>query len=266
MSDEARLILSAYRPGGQDAGDPAFAAALAAAKNDPALAQWFAEQQEFDALVVGHLRAVAVPADLRSKILAGAAASRPRQWWRQPRAWALAAAVLIFAGVVGLWPEKDAGLADWQRHGLAVLGEIVTARQPFDLQNRDAAMLTAWLRDHATPLPVALPTPLGGKPTLGCKTIAWDGHRMSLMCFDLGDGVVVHLFTTERAGLAHVPADGPARFARDGAWTVAMWNEGDKTLMLATDKGEQPLRRVLQLAAVHTARPGFAQMLAASHL
>jgi len=249
MSDEARLILSAYRPGGQDTHDPAFAAALEAAKKDPALAQWFAGQQAFDRLVAGHLRAVAVPADLRAKILAGAAASRPRQWWRQPRWWALAAAVLIFAGVAGFWPGKDAGLADWQRRGLAVAGEIVAAREPFDLQHRDAAALTAWLRDHATPQPVALPAPLDGKPTLGCKTIAWDGHRMSLICFDLGDGVIVHLFTTDRAGLAHVPADGPARFVRAGAWTVAMWNEGDKTLMLATDQGEEPLRRVLRLAA-----------------
>ena len=74
---------------------------------------------------------------------------------------------------------------------------------------------------------------------------------------DLGEGVIVHLFTTERAGLAHVPRDGPPRFARDGAWTVALWNEGDKTLMLATDKGDVPLRRVLQIAARRNAPNGF---------
>ena len=32
--DEAKLILQSYRPGGQDAGDPYFAAALALAKQD----------------------------------------------------------------------------------------------------------------------------------------------------------------------------------------------------------------------------------------
>ena len=249
MSDEARLIFSAYRPNGQDANDPIFAPALDAAKSDPALAQWLAEQQAFDRAVMEKLRAVDVPSDLRAKILAGAEVSRRRSWWAAPRLWALAAALAIFAGIAALWPGKTDGLADWQKHGLAVLGEIVAAREPFDLQHRDAAALTAWLRDHAVPQPAALPSTLDGKPTLGCKTIAWDGHKMSLVCFDLGGGVIVHLFTTERAGLAHVPPDGAPHFARDGAWTVAMWNEGDKTLMLATDKGEEPLRRVLRIAA-----------------
>ena len=262
MSDEARLLFSAYRPGGQDAGDPVFAPAIEAAEKDPALAAWFAEQQAFDRAVSTHLRAVAVPADLRAKILAGSAVSRRRSWWAAPRLWAVAAAVALFAGLAAFWFGKTDGLADWQRHGLAVLGEIVAAREPFDLQHRDATALTAWLREHATPQPAALPVTLDGKPTLGCKTIAWDGHKMSLICFDLGDGMLVHLFTTERAGLAHLPPDGPPHFARDGAWTVALWNEGEKTLMLATDHGEEPLRRVLQIAARRAAPNGFALAVA----
>lgn len=254
MSDEARLLFSAYRPGGKDADDPIFAAAIEAAKKDPELAHWLAEQQAFDQAVAGHLRAVEIPADLRAKILAGAAASRRRSQWAAPRVWALAAAVALFAGIAALWPGKADGLTDWQRHGLAVLGEIIAARETFDLPQPDAAALTAWLHEHAVPKPAEL----DGQSPLGCKTIAWEGHKMSLVCFDLGGGVIVHLFTTDRAGLAHVPPDGPARFVRDGGWTVAMWNEGGKTLMLATDKGEEPLRRVLQIAARTTAPDGLA--------
>ena len=257
MSDEARLLFSAYRPNGQDADDPVFAAAMEAVKSDPALAAWFAEQQAFDRAMAGHLRAVEVPGDLRARILAGAKVSRRRAWWALPRTWALAAALVLFAGLAALWPGKADGLADWQRHGLAVLVEIIAAREPFDLPHPDAAALTAWLHEHAVPEPAAL----GGKTPLGCKNIAWDGHRMSLICFDFGDGLMVHLFTTDRAGLAHLPPDGPAHFAKDGAWTVAMWNEGGKTLMLATDKGDAPLRRVLQIAA--RSSPGFPLALAA---
>ena len=248
MSDEARLLFSAYRPGGKDADDPVFAAAIEAAKNDPQLAQWLAEQQAFDAAVAAHLRAVEIPADLRAKILAGAAVSRRRAWWAAPRVWAIAAVLAVFAGIAAFWPGKADGLADWQKHGLAVLDEIVAAREPFDLKHQEASVLAEWLSGHSVPHLGVLPGALEGKPTLGCKTIAWDGHKMSLVCFDLGGGVIVHLFTTERAGLAHLPPDGPAHFAQDGAWTVAMWNEGGKTLMLATDKGEEPLRRVLQIA------------------
>ncbi len=258
MSDEARLVLSAYRPGGQDAADPTFAPALAAAQQDPALAQWLAEQQAFDQFVAGHLRAVAVPGDLRARILAGGAVSRPLPWWTRPRWWALAAALFILASLAGLWVQKDAGLADWQRHGLAVLEDLEASRTDFDFKHRDAAVLTAWLGDHAVPRPAALPPSLAGRKTYGCKTIAWEGHRMSLICFDLGGDVTVHLFTTNRAGLAHVPPAGPPRMVRAGVWTVALWSEGDKTHMLATEKGEEPLWRVLRFAAARgTSEPAL---------
>ncbi len=253
MNDEARLLFSAYRPNGQDTSDPTFAPALEAAKNDPSLAQWLAEQQEFDRAVAERLRAVVVPADLKAKILAGAKVSRRRSWWAAPRVWALAAMLALFFGVAGLWLGRADGLADWQKHGLAVLSGVIAGRETFDLPQPDPAQLTAWLHAHGVPPPAAL----GGKAPLGCKTIAWDGHKMSLVCFNLGGGELVHLFTTDRAGLAGVPPDGPPRIVREGSWTVAMWNVGDKTLMLATEQGEAPLRRVLQIAARGSAPGGF---------
>lgn len=262
MSDEAKLILSAYRPGGQDAGDPAFATALAAAQQDTALARWLAEHQEFDTLMAAHLRAVAVPADLRARIIAGGAASRARPRRAGARWWALAAVVAILATFAGLLVKKDAGLADWQRRGLAVLEDLEARRSKFDFEHRDAAVLAAWLGDHEVPQPGSLPPALSNRRTYGCKTIAWDGHKMSLICFDLGGDVVAHLFTTDRAGLTRVPPDGPPRIVRHGAWTVALWNDGPKTHMLATDGGAEPLRRVLRIAEAHGS-PGPAPALAA---
>ncbi len=99
MSEGARLLFSAYRPSGQDADDPAFAAAIEAAKNDPELAHWLAEQQAFDQAVAGHLRTVEIPADLRARILAGAALSRPHSRWTPARVWALVALLAAIAGV-----------------------------------------------------------------------------------------------------------------------------------------------------------------------
>jgi hypothetical protein len=253
MNEEARLLLSALRPNGQDANDPALAAALEAAKNDPALAQWLAEQQEFDRAVAERLRAVPVPADLKAKILAGAAVSRRRAWWSQPRALAIAAMLAVFFAIGGFWMGRPAGLAEWQKNGLAVLNGIVAGERNFDMKNGDPKQLTAWLASRSMPVPGTMPTTLDGKPSLGCKTINWDGHKMSLICFDLGGGESVHLFVTNRAGLAGVPPDGPkpqiVQTTVEGKpWTVALWNEGDKTLMLASQQGEAPLRRVLQIA------------------
>ena len=63
-TQEAKFILQAYRPGGEDAGDPQFAEALAQAKLDPELAKWFAEQLAFDAAASRALKEVKAPAAL----------------------------------------------------------------------------------------------------------------------------------------------------------------------------------------------------------
>ena len=55
MNEENKLILSAYRSNGEDAVDPAFSKALAAAQEDAALGQWLSEQQAFDRAVSGKL-------------------------------------------------------------------------------------------------------------------------------------------------------------------------------------------------------------------
>ena len=77
MNDQAKLLLSAYRPGGADATDPAFAEALAQAGRDPQLRAWLEESQRFDEAIAGKLRSVEVPANLRATILAGAKFSQP---------------------------------------------------------------------------------------------------------------------------------------------------------------------------------------------
>ena len=70
-NNEAKFILSAYRPGGRDAGDPGMATALAQAKSDPVLGAWFARERAHDAAVAWKLRAVVPPVGLRG---------RRRQW------------------------------------------------------------------------------------------------------------------------------------------------------------------------------------------
>ena len=70
-NEEAKFILQGYRPNGADAGDAAFRAALEQVQRDPALREWFARQQAFDAAVSTKLDAVPAPVGLREAILAG---------------------------------------------------------------------------------------------------------------------------------------------------------------------------------------------------
>jgi len=74
---EAKFILGAYRPNGQDAGDPRFSEALEQARRDPILERWFLDSLAFDAAITEKLRATEVPPGLRESILAGVKVSRP---------------------------------------------------------------------------------------------------------------------------------------------------------------------------------------------
>ena len=71
-TQEAKFLLSAYRPDGRDAADPFFAEALAQARSDPELAAWFAREQAMDARISERLGGIVPPQALRESILAGA--------------------------------------------------------------------------------------------------------------------------------------------------------------------------------------------------
>ena len=81
-NQEAKLILQAYRCGGQDASDPPFAEALEQARRDPELQKWFAEENAIDARIQTSLQtAVPVPRELKSNLLALGKIVRPTPWW-----------------------------------------------------------------------------------------------------------------------------------------------------------------------------------------
>src|SRR5271170_328440 len=68
-NNDAKLILQAYRPSGEDARDPFFAEALEQARLDPALRIWFAERQAKDERMRETLQLIVPPPDLRDMIV-----------------------------------------------------------------------------------------------------------------------------------------------------------------------------------------------------
>lgn len=73
--EHARLMLESFRPGGADARDADFAEALAAAAQDIALGEWFAEQRAFDDAFASALASLETPPGLRPEISAALAAA-----------------------------------------------------------------------------------------------------------------------------------------------------------------------------------------------
>src|ERR1035438_2132394 len=109
--EEARFILSAYRPNGSDSDLPAFGDALRMAAGDPELGAWFARSRAHDAAVSLKLRQIEPPPGLREAILAGARVSdtqrsrAPGMAWIAGLAAAAALAIVVFSMKAPARPE-----------------------------------------------------------------------------------------------------------------------------------------------------------------
>jgi len=244
---EAKFLLSAYRPRGQDASDPRFSEALEQVRCDPILERWFTESIAFDAAMTEKLRAIEMPPDLRENILAGVRLSRPLRWSRRFIKWGIAAALISMA-ILGslIWHEtRPAHLAGWQSQALDVVSSLVRNESSFDAQSHNADKLLAWLRANHAPTAQKLPHNLGKLESIGCKTFSWDGIPVSVICFMRPDGGLIHLVATAAPATTARASKMEPRFVRRGEWTTATWRERDNVYMVAMEGSPDQLRSYL---------------------
>lgn len=242
-SQEAKLILSAYRPGGHDAADPRLQEALAQAQRDPELAAWFARERRIDAALGEKLREQAQPPpQLKAAILAATHLARPAPRF-QRRAWITAAAALLVGALtlVALYAPNSGGgeFAAFQREMTDFLGS-----KEFRLEHKtpSASEAKRWLADRRVDF--VMPSKLESQPAMGCRVIDWQGRKVSLICFRLDGGEVVHLFTVDRHALRDAPPPEP-QFAVAGRYAVAGWTGGDTVYLVAASRGKSVLKKIL---------------------
>jgi len=242
---DASFLLGACRPNGSDSRDAEFSQALAQAERDPALKAWFEDQRRFDSAIAARIQAAPVPADLRSRILTGGRVSRHVSWFSARRLWAIAAMLTLFAGL-GVWFSMNGGQHSegWQDQALAMLTQIVAGQQTFDMRSPSVADLQQWLRSKGSPMG-PLPDSLERLASVGCKTISWNGHPISIICFHGPGGEMVHLAMVDRSALENPPPEGQPLYAMRDGWRTASWSQGDMAMMLITRAPESQLRSLL---------------------
>jgi hypothetical protein len=245
---EAKFILNAYRPSGQDANDARFVEALEQARRDPILQHWFDESIAFDAAMTEKLSMTPVPSGLRESILVGAKITSAPHWKNRWRKWAIAAALVLSAtlGVVIWHNTRPAPVAGWQLQALdAILSSIARNESHFDAISRNPADLVKWLRANHAPTGEGLPDNLDKLPSIGCKTIFWHGKPVSLICFTLPEGRAIHLVMTNVSTESDRAIKHEAKVIQQGHWATATWREGDMIYMLALEGSRDELRSYL---------------------
>jgi len=216
----AKFLLNAYRPNGADAQDPIFREALEQAARDPELGAWFKEQRGFDSMIAEKLSGIEPPSTLRSAILAGIE-NRPaaRHFSLKPLL-ALAAVVALSAVIlVPMYNRRNAGrqlVEQYRKANLSMLGAVPAPR--LDLITASFPRTQEYLAKMQAPCVPSLPAALLGLPTVGCKTLRWNGHILSLTCFYLPSGELLHLFVIAQEALGSI--DTGTSFEDINGWHV----------------------------------------------
>jgi len=239
-NEDAKFILRAYRPDGRDSADPYFAPALAQARLDPTLREWFARELAADAAIAGALQSVKVPAHLRQSILAGARVSRRPEWWRRPALLAIAAAFAVLLALASFFTFAPARELPTERFAQLAARDL-DINHHF-MRHPEPGRVATWLAQTDTRVGAGLPHSIAELRADRCRTVKFAGREVFEICFDRDTGY--HLYLTLRENVSDVPPSEP-RFSAHGSLSLATWSDSRYVYVLATEAGAAALHRVL---------------------
>jgi hypothetical protein len=233
-NEAAKFVLNTYRPNGADAQDSTFRAALDQAASDPDLAAWFKEQRSFDSLVAAKLTEIQPPPNLYSAILAGMETRSPNRRFTIGPILALAA-VVVLSGIILLpmYMEHQSGLASIRQFQKANLTMLSAPTWPqLDLVTNDFSRTQDYLAQMKAPSIPHLPGALLNLPTVGCKAFYWNNQQLSLTCFRLPSGELLHVFVIDENAFRSVNIEDSFR-EMDG-WRVKFERRDGMLLMFVS--------------------------------
>lgn len=243
-SEEAKFVLGAYRPDAKGGQDPQMDAALEQARRDPELGRWLEEETAFDRAMIGRLRELKPPGDLRDSILAGAKVVRPAGFDWRPLWVALAACMAILLIVMFSGPAKESvQVADAETFVIDYLEKLTR----LDHKSEDLTEIRSWIGDRRPDLIFEVPAGLAGMPAIGCRLADWNGREFSLVCFKPGGQGLrpeAHLFVFRHKDLPMLPERAKVRLAQHGDWAVAGWSAGESSYLLARVGDTGSLRKL----------------------
>lgn len=244
-NQQAKFILECYRPDGQDAIDPHFAEALQQAERDPDLANWFAAERALDAAIAGKIKQAPVPADLRAAILDSQNIGTPNKP-RRNVLFALAAAIVLLGVLAATFWLKPSAANNFAACRNELVGSIST---PFELDYKSDKLteVRQWLRNQESLPDFVVPAGLGLLPSIGCRTLRWEGKPIALICFLVKGNEAVHLFLISRSALPNAPTNSEPEFVQVGEWLTASWSQGELVYLFAGQGDEAALRKYLSL-------------------
>jgi len=168
-SPDAKKILELYCKESAETDDGRIAEALEQTERDPELRRWFEQSDAFHTAMRRKLREIAVPSDLREKILAGNKIVQVARW--QKPAWLAAAAIVLALGLSIIWLPSRA-----TAHFSAYRSRMVrTALRQYrmDIVTNDLKEIRQFMARRGAPSDYVLTKELERLPITGGGCLRW---------------------------------------------------------------------------------------------
>jgi hypothetical protein len=186
-------------------------------------------------LARGRAAAAGEEAQAENKV-AAFPAPRVRSW---RRTLALAAALLVFAGLGGWWAQRETSRVPFAAVDPRII-EFFGKNPELAHAPKDKTALRDWLLARGAPPDFRIPASLMPLESFACSVVDVHGRKTYLSCYwresrpDRGDHELIHLVVGKRSDFSDAPSSGqPQRRKLDG-WSFASWSEGDVVYTLAT--------------------------------
>src|SRR3954465_13632730 len=248
-SQQAREFLILYRSGDEQDGDPELAQALALAREDQQLAQWFRAHCALQEQLRAQFRNIQVPEGLKEQILSERKVQTSRSIARSS---VLVMAVIVFAVLLAFFavknnPREDLSFSTF-RHRMA--GTVLRAYPKMDLYTNDLAQIRNYLAEHQGIGDYVLPDGLKKLSGTGCKVMQWHGRKVSMVCFNSGTNGKptfpdLFLFIIDRTSVVQAPANHSPEWSKISKMVTASWTDNDKTYVLGGLKDVDFLKQYL---------------------
>lgn len=242
---EAKALLQVYQPHSPDAEDARFKEALRMTKEDPQLAEWYAEEQAFNFAIGRSLKATPVPANLKLAIVAGGKVLQHFAWWRLvswPRVAAVAAVALVGAGFFWFSLNRTESIVMASRDAI----EMAQARSGhLVMRTNDLAKVREYLSKCHAPSDFTVPVSLRKLPVAGCTLVGVRAQTAAVICFRLVGNHTLSLFVMDQIEDDTIPTREGARLVQQGDWAMAIWSDKGRTYMLSGKVHPDSLRRLI---------------------
>lgn len=247
-NQEAKFILGAYRPDGQDAADATFREALAQSEKDPELRAWFDRQRKFDSHVSAKLKEIAPPPGLREAILTGSrvsvGAARPRRNWWVPAGWLAAAAAVAIVATIALKTRATAALPTGAQLAAFALDDSANHHDQHIGMPAGLNSLQAQLANVQVPLSKGMSLNLDQMRKEHCRLVKVGGREVFEICFQR-EGAWYHVYVGSRHDFAPGAIEPRALMHVQGQFASTAWADAERVYALVTPAGPEALQRAI---------------------